>query len=265
MGVRGGYSRDFNKRDVSTVLAATIPTLPHALKATMTTAPGSASAAVTAAIIGINVHTGAACSGHNLGGLFIVDNQSANLVAAMYACEGRMHMTSGSATQTACFIAAAQTASEGAAGAITGHIDYLSPAFSDHAYMVAKYSWVNQDANKGSLTEGYLNVKGQLQQHGHNVEGATCWVNYDSTSGTPVNNGSFNVSGFVDNAAGNTTVTYTNAAAAGYKSVVASCDLGFCLIDNTNNTANFKIYSYALATLLLTDMLVCATVHGGTQ
>lgn len=256
----------FTKTSTDTTLAGATVDIPHAVRGIMTTAPGSASSAVTAAILGANIHTGAASTGHNVALFGLVDNQSANAVTAMYAIEGRVHQQSGSTSQTACFIAAAQTVTEGAAGSITAHIDYLSPAFSDSGHMASKFSWVNQDSGKGSLTEGYLNVKGHLKQHDHNVQAATAWINCDTSSGTPVDNGSFNVASLTDSGIGVTQVNYSDALASGGHSVTASgAPAQLCFVGNTGTTTSFIVYTFALSTLLATDGLFCATVHGGTQ
>lgn len=266
-----GYQNVYAATDAATAPAGSITarTFPKAaLAGYMETANLAASTNVSAGIVGMTSHRGFANinpTGHIIGVIGIIDNQTAFLCSAAYAVEGRVQGTSGSYTSIASFIAAAETVTEGAAATATVTTDYLSTTYADQAWAGSLFAFLCQDANKQSQLEGLLNVKGALQQRGRGVQGATCWVNCDTTSGTPVNNGSFNVTSFTDNGVGNTNVNMTTALAAGGKSVTCACGLGVAIpFSGTASTTTFQIITYAIATLLLTDMLFCATVHGGT-
>ena len=272
MRARQISSSDSLTQDTSTSLAPAVignGGIPTGLRVQKNVNPATASTAVVAAIMGAAVHTGAASTGHNVGVFGLVDNASANALTAMYAMEGRIHHTgAGTTGQTASFIAAAQTTLEGAVGTITAHIDFLSPAFTNVSHMNSRFSWVNQDANKGSLTEGYLNVKGALRQKDRDVNGCTAWVAFDASGGTPTIRGSFNVTSITDGGVGAYTMNLTTAlTGSSDKAVIASGGGATltvaCLDANKSSNTAFNIYTYSLLSLTISDGPVSAAVFGG--
>lgn len=143
--------------DTSTTLAASVETIPAHRRSILTVAPASGSTAVyVGELMQVNYAgpgnlTG---QGHIVGGLGRC--KVSDSVAGAYGIEGRVDVLTGT-TDFACgHTAAAMTATDGAAGTVTVWADYYSDNFSDHAYIYAKYSLYNADANKKIRTLGII-------------------------------------------------------------------------------------------------------------
>lgn len=188
-----------------------------ALGGFMQTSPAGASTNVTAGIVGQNHITTAqniTGAGHIIGVLGMTDRTAAGTSAAHYAVEGRLQATAGTQTVGACFIAAAQTVTEGAAGAIGISVDYYSPTFSDHAHMPLKFGYYNSDSAKICRNEGTLNQRGALTMGAGDraVAASPTRCTFNGT-GTPALINAFNVTSITDNGVGDYTLNYTSALA----------------------------------------------------
>lgn len=251
----------------TTTVSTTIADVANPVYIQQDWAPAADSAGVRFGAAVLARHTTGNSSTNHYGALlgYATKNHATGTDALVVGVEGRVGAVLGAITIGAAVLGTFNTNTEDAGTIEYGAAFYL-PDQTDDGHITNKFAFWNNDSGWQVRSQGPINARGTLQQRDHNVEGATCWVNCDSTSGTPVNNGSFNVTSFTDLGAGQITVNMTNALAAGYKAVNATGALvNFCFVGGTNGTTSFTVYSYSLSTLTPTDGLFCATVHGGTQ
>ena len=189
--------------------------------------------------------------------------------ALVIGLEGRVGAISGTVTIGAPVVATFDTNSENA-GTIDFGAGVYFPEQSDDGHVTNKYSVWNNDADWQIRSQGPINARGTLQQRDRIVEGATAWVHFDASSGTPSIRGSFNVTSISDGGVGAYTVNLTNAlTGSSDKSVQATgggSGLTVCCMDaNKSSNTAFNVYTYSLLTLMSGDGPVSVTVHGGTQ
>lgn len=150
--------------DTSTALAATIETIPANARFITESRPATDSTAVYFGGLLGTYHYGPGDitgTGHIVGAFGVIDNKTGGTtVAAGYAVEGRVQATAGDFTFTSSFIAAAQSVTDGAAGAVGIHADFYSPTYGDHAHMVVKYTLLNTDPDKVLQTAGVMKSAG---------------------------------------------------------------------------------------------------------
>jgi hypothetical protein len=183
--------------------------------------------------------------------------------------EGRVGAVAGTITIGAALVGTFDRNDENA-GTITYGAGFYFPDQADDGHVTNKYAFWNNDADWSIRSQGPINARGLLQHRDKNIEGATAWVHFDATGGTPTIRGSFNVTSISDGGVGAYTVNLTTAlTGSGDKSCVATgggAALTVATMDaNLSSNTAFNVYTYSLLTLMIADGPVSMTIHGGTQ